>query len=231
MHPEDRDLQRILWRTSPDQPIQEYQLNTVTYGTSSAPFLATRCLNKLADDNQNQQPQAAHAIRNDFYVDDLLSGSNTIEDAMQLRNGITSLLQTAGLMLRKWASNNQQFQDDIPEDSRELQLLLSLDKKDGVSTLGLHWMPQTDQLQVKNSESALSTVKINTKLLVSSEHMRLHHAGSQLLISSLRDNYWIPRVKMLVRTVIHQCLTCYKLKAQASQQLMGELPAPRVRPN
>jgi hypothetical protein len=68
-----------------------------------------------------------------------------------------------------------------------------------------------------------------TKLLVSSEHIRLHHAGSQLLIS-LRDNYWIPRVKVLVRTVIHQCLTCYKLKAKASQQLMGELPAPRVDP-
>jgi hypothetical protein len=70
-----------------------------------------------------------------------------------------------------------------------------------------------------------------TKLLVSSEHIRLHHAGSQLLIASLRDTYWIPRVKILVKSVIHQCLTCYKLKAQASQQLMGELPAPRVQPN
>jgi hypothetical protein len=169
MHPEDRDFQRILWRTSPDQPIQEYQLNTVTYGTSSAPFLATSCLNKLADDNQHQQPQAAHAIRNDFYVDDLLSGSNTIEDAMQLRNGITTLLQTAGLTLRKWASNSQQFLDDIPEDSRELQQLLSLEKKDGVSTLGLHWLPKTDQLQVNNSETALSPATINTKRKVLSK--------------------------------------------------------------
>jgi hypothetical protein len=33
VHADDRNLQRILWRTSPDQPIQEYQLNTVTYGT------------------------------------------------------------------------------------------------------------------------------------------------------------------------------------------------------
>jgi hypothetical protein len=103
MHPEDRDLQRILWRHSPDEPIKEYQLNTVTYSTSSAPFLATHCLNKLLDDNQDQHPQAAHSIHNDFYVGDLLSGSFTIEEAIQLRDGITSLLQTAGLTLRKWA--------------------------------------------------------------------------------------------------------------------------------
>jgi hypothetical protein len=59
VHPRDRDLQRILWRNSPDSPIQEYQLTTVTYGTSSAPFLATRCLKKLADDYRSKYPRAA----------------------------------------------------------------------------------------------------------------------------------------------------------------------------
>jgi hypothetical protein len=29
----------------------------------------------------------------------------------------------------------------------------------------------------------------------------------------------------------HQCLTCYRFKAQANQQLMGELPSPRVQPS
>jgi hypothetical protein len=41
VHPEDRDLQRILWRYSSEEPIQEYRLTTVIYSTSSAPFLAT----------------------------------------------------------------------------------------------------------------------------------------------------------------------------------------------
>ena len=153
MHPDDRDLQRILWRHSPDEPIKEYQLNTVTYGTSSAPFLATRCLNKLADDNQDKDPDVAQAIHNDFYVDDLLSGSSTIEEAIHLRDGITSLLQTAGFELRKWASNSEQFLNDIPENSRESQQRLAIDSKDGVSTLGLLWLPQTDQLQERQSRS------------------------------------------------------------------------------
>jgi len=42
VYPLDRDLQRVLWRYSTEEPIQEYQLNTVTYGTASAPYLATR---------------------------------------------------------------------------------------------------------------------------------------------------------------------------------------------
>jgi len=48
-----------------------------------------------------------------------------------------------------------------------------------------------------------------TKLVVSAEHITLHHAGPQLLIASLREKYWIPRIRKLVKKVIHQCLTCY----------------------
>lgn len=42
VHNEDWVFQHILWRHSPDQEIQEYELVTVAYGLSSAPFLATR---------------------------------------------------------------------------------------------------------------------------------------------------------------------------------------------
>jgi len=69
-----------------------------------------------------------------------------------------------------------------------------------------------------------------TKLVVSAEHIQLHHAGPQLLTASLREKYWIPRIRNLVKSVICQCLTSYKFKAQATQQLMGELPPPRVQP-
>ncbi|GFW17952.1 integrase catalytic domain-containing protein [Trichonephila clavipes] len=42
--PNQRDLQRIMWKTSADAPVKTYKLSTVTYGTVSAPFLATRTL-------------------------------------------------------------------------------------------------------------------------------------------------------------------------------------------
>jgi len=69
VHPEARDVQRILWRYSSEEPIQEYRLTTVTYGTSSPPFLVTHCLRELADDNQGQYPRAAQVLSNDSYVE------------------------------------------------------------------------------------------------------------------------------------------------------------------
>jgi len=120
VHPEDRDLQRILWRYSSQEPIQEYRLTTVTYGTSSSPFLATRCLRKLAD-NQCQYPRAAQALRNDFYVEDLLSGTSTLENAIKMQQEISSFLKTAGLTLRKWACNNSIFLNTIPKELQNTQ--------------------------------------------------------------------------------------------------------------
>ncbi|GFX25928.1 uncharacterized protein TNCV_2899531 [Trichonephila clavipes] len=74
VHEEDVDWQRILWRDSPTEPIREYRLTTVTYGTSSAPFLSTRTLRQLAVDEQENYPAASRATLSHFYVDDLLSG-------------------------------------------------------------------------------------------------------------------------------------------------------------
>nr|XP_034194811.1 uncharacterized protein LOC117611031 [Osmia lignaria] len=40
--PADVDWTRILWRSRPDEPVQDFRLKTVTYGTACAPFLALR---------------------------------------------------------------------------------------------------------------------------------------------------------------------------------------------
>jgi len=151
VHPQDRNLQRILWKYSSDELIQEYNLTTVTYGISSALYLATRCPKKLADDNKCQHPRAAHMLSKDFYFHDLLSGTPTIEDAIKVQQEISSLLRTTGFTLRKWASNNPTFLDNIPRELQETQQTLSLDNKAGFTTLELLWNLTNDQLQVKNN--------------------------------------------------------------------------------
>ena len=50
--PEDTEFQRILWRDSSSDPIEDYRLLTVTYGTASAPYQATRCLIQLAENEK-----------------------------------------------------------------------------------------------------------------------------------------------------------------------------------
>ena len=69
-----------------------------------------------------------------------------------------------------------------------------------------------------------------TELVVCAEHLRLLHAGPQLLLASLRRQYWIPRIRNVIKQVIHRCLKCYRLKIHASHQLMGSLPSSRIQP-
>jgi hypothetical protein len=78
------NLQNILWHDEPSQPLQVYQLKTVTYGTVAAPYLATRTLSWLASDEKENFPRDAAAIL-DIYVDDWLSGAQSVAEADELQ--------------------------------------------------------------------------------------------------------------------------------------------------
>ncbi|XP_043484706.1 uncharacterized protein LOC122512738 [Leptopilina heterotoma] len=101
-----RLFKKILWRFSLEEPIQIHTVNTVTFETSCAPYLAIRTLRQLADDEENTFPLASKILKRDFNVDDLLTGSQTFQGALELRNDLIQLLEKGGFNLRKWASNH-----------------------------------------------------------------------------------------------------------------------------
>ncbi|XP_076237360.1 uncharacterized protein LOC143181054 [Calliopsis andreniformis] len=119
--PEERRFQRILWRPDDTQPIQTFELNTVTYGTASAPFLATRALMQLGKNHAVSFPSASRAIIKDFYVDDLLTGASSIDEARKLRREISDILHSAGFPLRKWASNDSRILDNEDEGPQRVE--------------------------------------------------------------------------------------------------------------
>jgi hypothetical protein len=86
-----------------------------------------------------------------------------------MQQEISSLLQTAGLTLRKWASNHTTFLDTIPNELQETQQTLSLDNEDGVTTLRLLWSLHYDQPQVKSifihDQATDSTASTKRKVL------------------------------------------------------------------
>lgn len=67
------DLQRIFWRESPTDELQEYQLTVVTYGFKSSPYLAVKALQQCGIDEGNDYPLAKKEILGWFYMDDYLS--------------------------------------------------------------------------------------------------------------------------------------------------------------
>lgn len=76
----DRKYQRIFWYH--ENKIGTYELNTVTFGVASAPYLAIRTIQQLAEDEGQNFPLARKVLKCDFYVDDFLMGGNSIEGVL-----------------------------------------------------------------------------------------------------------------------------------------------------
>lgn len=144
IHPDDRDLQLILWRNDSSQPISTFQLNTVTYGVNSSPYLAIRTLHQLADDEGHRFPDAACVLKNHTYVDDIITGANSEQEAIQLQTQLISLLSCGGFELRKWISNSAQLLQTLPDNFLETPTFLKESQTPQFSVLGLQWSPTTD---------------------------------------------------------------------------------------
>ncbi|XP_065085296.1 uncharacterized protein LOC135707411 [Ochlerotatus camptorhynchus] len=140
---------RIRYRRCPTDPIATYELQTVTYGTASAPYLATKTLQQIAKDHEHLYPTAVNSIVEDFYLDDLLSGASDVEAAIILRREITAMLSSAGFMLKKWASNAHDVLEDVPPEDLAIQPIHDLQDEQTISTLGLLWEPTADMLRFK----------------------------------------------------------------------------------
>jgi len=116
----------------------------VTYGTASAPYLATH-LQQLAEKDFSL---ALEALSYNFYVDDALCGANTIEDALKLQQELIMLLEREGFHLCKFCASHPSILEAIPPDYREIEVPIELDSSEGIRTLGLLWHPISDQFLI-----------------------------------------------------------------------------------
>ncbi|XP_063362892.1 uncharacterized protein LOC134651721 [Cydia amplana] len=140
VHPDDRHLQKILWRSSEAKPLLVHELNTVSYGTASAPFLATRCLKQIGLDCEDETVK--EIIIHDFYVDDLLTGGDELTGVEEIRHKVTQALSSAGMNLRKWKSNEPRLLGEPSQSSVDL----NMGSNEPSKTLGLGWHPVSDEL-------------------------------------------------------------------------------------
>ncbi|XP_063993417.1 uncharacterized protein LOC135171057 [Diachasmimorpha longicaudata] len=140
---EDRKFQRIIWRDLPtDKDINVYELQTVTFGLAPAPYLATRCLHQLADDEHGNSPLASQLLKRDLYVDDVLTGADSLEETIKLRDELMDLLHRGRFNLRQCASNHPMVLQGLPDCAVNLNLLGEDDPK--LKTLGVHWDSHQD---------------------------------------------------------------------------------------
>ncbi|GFW44835.1 uncharacterized protein TNCV_4511491 [Trichonephila clavipes] len=108
--------QQIIWRNNCNENIRTYKLKTVTYGLASASFLATRCIKQITLDNKDY-PNLSRVLQEDIYMDDLLLGTDTPNNAISICKDIAHILSTREIHLRKWNSNSIEFLAQFSEHS------------------------------------------------------------------------------------------------------------------
>lgn len=156
IRPQDRKYQHILWESKNGDPVVDYELQTVTYGTASAPYLANRVLKQLIIDEGHDFPDDVRRVINEeTYIDDSLSGADSIDDAIKLRDGIYQALHRGHFAPRQWASSHQEVLEGLPTDDIALSSdSVNFDRflENSLGVLGLRWVPVTDSFSYNKIE-------------------------------------------------------------------------------
>ena len=146
--PRDRDLHRFFWREQPTGPLIDYRMTRVTFGVSSSPYLAIKALQQTAADFGHMYPKASPLVLSSFYVDDLLTGADTPEQAVQLYEELRALLLKGGFDLRKWRSSSEATLKAIEPSLREKVPVKDLTdtKTAHPKALGVEWDSTQDTM-------------------------------------------------------------------------------------
>ncbi|GFV79456.1 integrase catalytic domain-containing protein [Trichonephila clavipes] len=143
-------IKELFGEPLPSDSLKSFELQTITYGTSCAPFLALRTLQQLYQDEEQNFPLAAKIARENIYIDDLLSGADTEVEAKSIIIEIQNLLKSGGFILRKWSSSHPKVLQDLDTSLLASKPIHSLgDEKSKQRVVGLIWNLKTDSIQVK----------------------------------------------------------------------------------
>ena len=73
----------------------------VTFGVSASSFAANMAIKQNSIDYAELYPLAAEVVQKCFYVDDCLTGADSIEEAVSLQQQLHNLFMQGSFLLRK----------------------------------------------------------------------------------------------------------------------------------
>ena len=78
----DKGLHRFIWREHEHKPLGDFQMTRLTYCVSASAFIASMCVKQSTFDHAADYPLAFKAVTELFYVNDNLTGANTVQRAV-----------------------------------------------------------------------------------------------------------------------------------------------------
>ena len=106
---------RFSWYDSNAEQCQAvvYRFLRVVFGVTSSPFLLNGTVKHHLDRYAKEKKADTDKLNDDFYVDDLVSGCQTVSLGKELYTKSKSIMHDAGLDLRKWVTNDPELRNYI----------------------------------------------------------------------------------------------------------------------
>ncbi|GBN26418.1 hypothetical protein AVEN_96947-1 [Araneus ventricosus] len=139
--PHQREYLRILWFEDNMCQSITFKLNTITYGTASAPFCAIRTVKQLALDESSDFPLASEIALSDIYMDDRIIGTNDIKTAQILQSQLIDMFAKGGMNLYKWTTNSLELLNSFPSSNQERTFPIDAHVS---KTLDVNWLHLDD---------------------------------------------------------------------------------------
>ncbi|XP_045028397.1 uncharacterized protein LOC123471281 [Daphnia magna] len=132
---------RFLWREpGTEDPIQEFKMTVHIFGAVSSPIVCSFALQRLEKDAPEHLKEVASRIRSSFYVDNLLSSFDEVDEGVSISQKLVELLKLGGFDLVQFLSSSRSFLDQLPSSSRLVpELDLDFDDLPTERTLGYLW--------------------------------------------------------------------------------------------
>lgn len=122
--------------------IREFRFCRVPFGVISSPFLLAATIESHLS---SYKTHLADQIKNDIYVDNLITGANTVVEAMTVYSESKQMFREASMNLREWISNSNAVNQFIPMEDKT--------SVNQANVLGHFWKIERDTLLVKISHS------------------------------------------------------------------------------
>ena len=161
---EERDSLRFFWQ-SPDRDVAlVYRFSRALFGMTCSPFLLGGVINEHLKLWETRYPELVKEIRDGLYVDDLMTGGETIETVATKRSRAIEIFKDGTFKLHKWHSNVATLETENGCNSTEEEEISYAKQQLGSSKpdtklLGLPWDKSKDTLSVETPRKTPATTK------------------------------------------------------------------------
>ena len=121
---EDWCLQRYIWQKDLDPKYipDEKVIKTLIYGVKSSGNQAERALRLTADHFKEDYKEVSEIINHDMYVDDCLSGQNSLDDSFQIADELEIVLMHGGFRLKGFTFSKKDPPKSLSDDGSSINV-------------------------------------------------------------------------------------------------------------